>query len=542
MSEIVIEQTPPILQGPSDKEKKYDRQLRLWAASGQEALENANLLLLNSGCGTVGVETLKNLVLPGIGKFTIADEALVNEADLGVNFFLDEESLGLSRAEHCVKLLQELNSDVKGDWYPKLKDDKLHQVFEADQKENYTLILYSFPIDPKILALAEEYSVAHKVPLISIHSAGFYSYFKTYLPGNFPIVDTHPDSTATTDLRLLKSWPELSNFAADLTKNIDTLSDHEHGHIPYLVLLLHFLKKWKEEHGQYPITYKEKTEFRTTVSNGTRRSNAEGGEENFDEAVAAVLKNISVRDLASSVKEVFEYKPTEVESESDFWIITDAVKRFYANHNELPLPGSVPDMKAQSNIYVQLQNIYKAKARQDVQEVLETIRAHPRGNNIKVEEVEVFCKNAAFVKLIRGSDPTTDLQKIAESEFENDDNAPMTMIPLSNFPIYLSLRATSHVQSATSSEILAQIETEIPKASSNPRVSKVAEEVARAKGGELHIISSITGGMVAQEIIKIITQQYVPIDNTCIFDGITSRTQVLRISEPIKITESSISE
>jgi len=65
MAETLIDQMPPILQGPTDKEKKYDRQLRLWAASGQAALESANILLLNSGAGTVGVETLKNLVLPG---------------------------------------------------------------------------------------------------------------------------------------------------------------------------------------------------------------------------------------------------------------------------------------------------------------------------------------------------------------------------------------------------------------------------------------------------------------------------------------------
>lgn len=51
--------------GPSAKERKYDRQLRLWAASGQAALEDARILLVNSGCGTVGVEALKNLVLPG---------------------------------------------------------------------------------------------------------------------------------------------------------------------------------------------------------------------------------------------------------------------------------------------------------------------------------------------------------------------------------------------------------------------------------------------------------------------------------------------
>ena len=60
-----MDQTPPILQGPSEKERKYDRQLRLWAASGQAALESANILLVNSGAGTVGVETLKNLILPG---------------------------------------------------------------------------------------------------------------------------------------------------------------------------------------------------------------------------------------------------------------------------------------------------------------------------------------------------------------------------------------------------------------------------------------------------------------------------------------------
>jgi amyloid beta precursor protein binding protein 1 len=66
MTEVIVDQTPPVLHGPSDKEKKYDRQLRLWAANGQQALEDSHLLLLNSGSGTVGVETLKNLVLPGM--------------------------------------------------------------------------------------------------------------------------------------------------------------------------------------------------------------------------------------------------------------------------------------------------------------------------------------------------------------------------------------------------------------------------------------------------------------------------------------------
>lgn len=98
------------------QEKKYDRQLRLWGATGQIALEQTHILLINNArtAGVTGVDTLKNLVLPGIGQFTILDDAVVEEADLGVNFFLEESSLGKSRAEETVRLLGELNPDVRG--------------------------------------------------------------------------------------------------------------------------------------------------------------------------------------------------------------------------------------------------------------------------------------------------------------------------------------------------------------------------------------------------------------------------------------------
>lgn len=106
--------TPPPLQVPTTKEKKYDRQLRLWAASGQQTLEDARVLLLISGSAVAGVETLKNLILPGIGNFTIVDQEVVSERDLGVNFFLTEESLEKPRAQETCKYLRELNPDVNG--------------------------------------------------------------------------------------------------------------------------------------------------------------------------------------------------------------------------------------------------------------------------------------------------------------------------------------------------------------------------------------------------------------------------------------------
>jgi amyloid beta precursor protein binding protein 1 len=85
------------------------------------------------------------------------------------------------------------------------------------------------------------------------------------------------------------------------------------------------------------------------------------------------------------------------------------------------------------------------------------------------------------------------------------------------------------VASATPDEILAKVEEVLPGSSTKERIQSSAQEVARAGGGELHNISAVTGGMVAQEMIKIITKQYIPIDNTCIFDGIGSRCQVLRL-------------
>lgn len=51
----------------------------------------------------------------------------------------------------------------------------------------------------------------------------------------------------------------------------------------------------------------------------------------------------------------------------------------------------------------------------------------------------------------------------------------------------------------------------------------------RAGGTELPQIAGLVGGMVAQEVIKIITSQYAPLDATCVYDGTRSTTGVLRL-------------
>ncbi|MED6238689.1 NEDD8-activating enzyme E1 regulatory subunit [Ataeniobius toweri] len=105
------------------KEQKYDRQLRLWGDHGQEALENAHVCLINATA--TGTEILKNLVLPGIGAFTIVDGHTVAGEDVGNNFFLSSNCIGKNRAQAATELLQELNSDVSGNFVEESPDKLL---------------------------------------------------------------------------------------------------------------------------------------------------------------------------------------------------------------------------------------------------------------------------------------------------------------------------------------------------------------------------------------------------------------------------------
>lgn len=232
-----------------------------------------------------------------------------------------------------------------------------------------------------------------------------------------------------------------------------------------------------------------------------------------------------------------------------FWAIAKGVEEFYGRNGQLPVPGGLPDMKSKSDIYIQLQNIYKAKARADAAEVLALSQPHSTSSSVTPSEVDLFCKNAAFVRLVgKKYRDGAQLQKLAgkhpvlpaadfvssgshraDVEFAHDEIAREASLPLSLIPIYLALHATSHTPAATEDEIVAAIDAIVPGAASRESVRDAAREVHRAGGGELHNVSAAAGGMVAQEIIKIVTKQYVPVDNTCVFDAIGSRCQVFRL-------------
>lgn len=185
-------------------------------------------------------------------------------------------------------------------------------------------------------------------------------------------------------------------------------------------------------------------------------------------------------------------------------------------------------MKARSADYISLQNVYKSKARADVAEVLHTVRSieaslkresrHGEHQPVPESEIEQFCKNAAHVKVLTGIPlihTRLNQPEVVEALAKSLDDPNALEAHLT--PIFLALLQSEEWIDMNETPALQHLAR-----------SKEVEEVQRAKQGELHNIASLTGGQVAQEAIKLITRQYVPVDNLCIFDGISSKSEVLK--------------
>lgn len=351
---------------------------------------------------------------------------------------------------------------------------------------------------------------------------------------------------------------------------MDKMNGEEFAHIPYVCLLLHYLEQWQSTHdGRLPGNYKEKTAFRETVRSGS------ASEENFDEAVAAVLKLLNPATPTSTVREILTApEATNLTANSPpFWYIANAIQQFYVKHNELPLPGAVPDMKANSETYIQLQNIYKTKAREDCAEITATVRdlekKHSKTTPIDDKEIENFCKGAAHISLVRGrplkivqpGQPITfgDRAKYLANQLSNPESLVGLYIAFLAWDDFVATHTTESQISGgeglkipgsgaedfqvdtlrlegIAHKILDDVIKEAGTFIEDPEYTKIKDGVAklcmeltRAGGAELHNIASLSGGLIAQEVIKVITKQYVPVDNTCVFDGIGSRSGVLRV-------------
>ncbi|CAJ1328592.1 unnamed protein product [Effrenium voratum] len=301
-------------------------------------LHEASLLrVCMLGSSAIATETLKNLVLPGVGHFTVVDGSIVEPADLGQNFFLEEADLGKLRSEAVCRWLLEMNPDVQG---THLDLDPAKAVAQGKEFfRQFTMVIACQMMECLAIQLGkvcEEIGI----PLVLATSVGFVGKLRIYASEHC-VCETKPDSEFG-DLRLNDPFPELRRFADSI--DFATLNDSEHAHVPYVVILIRALDTWRSrgEARKLPKTSAEKDEFKAIVSK-MRRSPQEA---NFEEAMANAYKAWMPYVIPDSVQEVLSL--VSHAGKSDFWILARAVSQFVRDCGKLPLAGSLPDMTAAS--------------------------------------------------------------------------------------------------------------------------------------------------------------------------------------------------
>ncbi|KAG0655044.1 E1 ubiquitin-activating protein aos1, partial [Maudiozyma exigua] len=95
----------------ADEIALYDRQIRLWGMAAQANIRSAKVLLIN--IGSIGTEITKNIVLSGVGNLCVLDDHIVQEQDLGCQFFLEKKDVGSLKIDACLPKIQDLNPRVK---------------------------------------------------------------------------------------------------------------------------------------------------------------------------------------------------------------------------------------------------------------------------------------------------------------------------------------------------------------------------------------------------------------------------------------------
>jgi len=512
--------------------EKYDRQLRLWGEDGQAKLEKSHICLLNGTA--LGTETLKNLVLPGIGAFTVVDNNKVLESDLGNNFFVERKNVGQSRASVVCELLRELNDRVKGF---SVEEDPVYLINNNISFFKDFSLVFANRIPETAIVTLSNYLYENNIPLLIGTSYGYIGGLRVSVPEH-QIIESKPD-TPMDDLRIYNPFKELEEAAHKV--ELAGLNSQELTHVPYVYLMIKFIKEWKSTHdGKMPETRAEKDEFKKFFL-----SKGPADAENFTEGITNMLKVLQPYRIPSDIDQLLKDPKASSPNEKsdDFWVMVAALKIFVDTHGVLPLNGNVPDMAADTCSFIQLQKIYQEKATNDLNEFssfVDSILQKLGKDSISPDLVKKFCKNTRFLTIVRYKSLSEAYEKpntaTIISELEQPDNNMVYYIVLraidkfystyTRYPGFLDEEVDSDLpllKSITHSLLQEHsISTDLVK-------DEYLSELTRYGACELHNISSLMGGIISQEIIKLMTHQYVPLNNTFIFNGINATANQFNI-------------
>ena len=348
--------------------------------------------------------------------------------------------------------------------------------------------------------------------------------------------------------RLVQPFDSFVQLAQSIDWN--KLDNAQHGHVPYPLILWNVAREWKASHGgALPSSFQEKEEFRQCIRAKSRNWD---NELNFQEALQNAYLAYTERevdlDFVASLKQQCDGGVAP-----KMYALLNALQAFMEKNNRAPLHGTIPDMTASTNLYVQLQKLYHDQAVQDVQDFASLLGSD---SGIAPDEVQSFCRNVYSLDLLTTRTLEQEYSAINDSEVLDEWNMilmdPYEVPEQTPFLWYIALKAANvfcdkyNRYPGTIEKYLQDVEplqecivkvVKDMKLEENELVQqtllgaekKYATEMAREANAEVHNIASVLGGVASQEAVKIITGQYVPLNNTYIYNGIASTGGVYNV-------------
>ncbi|KNE97454.1 hypothetical protein PSTG_09287 [Puccinia striiformis f. sp. tritici PST-78] len=306
------------------------------------------------------------------------------------------------------------------------------------------------------------------------------------------------------------SFPCLLEFVK--TFDIDKMDDHEHAHVSAV------------HDGNLPQDSAQREELKTMILANKRNED----EDNFDGAVGMVPAHVEELFHSSHCDKVPWYDGT-------FWVLVASLREFVKRNpsHQLPLSGVLPDIKSDT---------------QQALEDFETFKDIMYDVRDSLDELPSDDDTDYHTELGHGHEPpdTSISPEMLESFFEeecqpgNEEYIATWYLAFQALPAYRSSKKGEY-PGMRKGEEEADIEILSPTVLNNlsdhgwekqgdklpEKMQKALREMVRSSACELPHIASLVGGLVSQEVIKIITKQFIPMNGVLIFDRYRTTTGIL---------------
>lgn len=525
----------------SAQEERQDRSTRLWGRGGQRALEAASIIAL--GVTTTVSEALKNLILPGIGRCAIVDDAIVTERDLGSNFFIPPSSVGSPLATAVATHLSNLNpSSTVISRVMSIADFMRNEMTTVVGA--FSIVLLSSRVGQSDAQRLAAY-VADKLPRTSVMRAttvGLVGVVRIQAAPQFVVDDP---SRVVENWHWDKPFPTLREWFEGHNPSNPEIPLDLHSHIPFFCILYHALEAQRRAREGQPQDYVPSTPaewkaMQTTVMSMMRRQNPPQ-----DVFIAARdrcgNRSVVSRRQLGEIQKVFNdprcVRPSTVDDPR--WFVMHAILAFREQRGgQMPCTGHLPDFETTTGWFLELQRIFDAQLECDASEILSyaqnALSAVGRSRDeLTRDEVVSVCRHV------------WELSHVEYTSFAEEKSGALDLdnsVPQIAKEWYAAIQAAwqfadaqgrmpGDIDADSMEAMLEEYELWKGAVPSVEKISqKVAMEVIRFGGGEPVFVAAMVGAVVAQETTKLIQQRRMPACDGIFINGIEGILTHLRFA------------